>query len=271
HLNIARRIVDSRHPGYEQIGTVWLPLPHALMLPLVRDDRLWRSGLAGAIPAAALFTLGAAFLYGAVRRATASRIAAIAAAAIYTLNPNLLYLQATPMTEPIFAGCFAMAIFFAVSFQAAPRFWHVGGAALAVLAATLTRYDGWFLIPFFALFFLLRGSMRSALLFSLLASLGPLYWLAHNRLIFGDALEFYRSPYSTQGIYARALASGLARYPGDHDFRTAWVYYRKAMELVLGLPLLWTAVAGAVAALLRKTTWPLLLLALPLPFYLLSL
>src|SRR4051812_19767499 len=35
HLNIARRVIDSRTPGYEQIGTVWLPLPHVLMLPFV--------------------------------------------------------------------------------------------------------------------------------------------------------------------------------------------------------------------------------------------
>ncbi len=270
HLNIARRIVDSRNPGYDQIGTVWLPLPHALMLPLVRDDRFWRSGLAGAIPAAAFFVLGAAFLYAAIRRATASLAAALAATAIYALNPNLLYLQATPMTEPIFAGCFTAAMFFVVSFQTGPRFWHVLGAAVAILAATLTRYEGWFLIPFFALFFLLRGSARSALLFTLLASLGPLYWLVHNRVIFGDLFEFYRSSYSAQGIYARALASGLPRYPGDHDFRAAWLYYGKAMELASGLPLLGIAAAGGAIALLRKTTRPLILLGLPLPFYLLS-
>ena len=52
HVNIARRLIDSRTPGWDQIGTVWLPLPHLLMLPLVRTDRLWQSGLAGAIPAA---------------------------------------------------------------------------------------------------------------------------------------------------------------------------------------------------------------------------
>ena len=38
HLNIARRIIDSRTPGYEQIGTAWLPLLHLLMLPLVMQD-----------------------------------------------------------------------------------------------------------------------------------------------------------------------------------------------------------------------------------------
>ena len=43
HVNIARKVVDSRTPGWEQVGTVWLPLPHALMAPLVRVDSLWRS------------------------------------------------------------------------------------------------------------------------------------------------------------------------------------------------------------------------------------
>ena len=42
HLNIARRILDSRTPGYDQIGTSWLPLPHLFTLALVSDDRFWR-------------------------------------------------------------------------------------------------------------------------------------------------------------------------------------------------------------------------------------
>src|SRR5678815_3549121 len=50
HLDIARRMVDSRTPGYDQVGTVWLPLPHWLMLPFVRNDALWWSGVAGSIP-----------------------------------------------------------------------------------------------------------------------------------------------------------------------------------------------------------------------------
>src|SRR3989442_3315857 len=60
HINIARRIVDSRTPGYKQIGTVWLPLPHVLMAILVRDDSLWRSRLGGARSGAALFVAGVA-------------------------------------------------------------------------------------------------------------------------------------------------------------------------------------------------------------------
>lgn len=270
HVNIARRVIDSRTPGYDQLGTVWLPLPHVLMLPLVKRDELWRTGLAGAIPAAVFFVLGAAFFYAAVRRATESIAAAIAGTAALALNPNLLYLQATPMTEPIALACLAAAVFFCVSFQQAERWRYVLGAAVAVLACTVTRYEGWFVIPFFALFFLIAGSLKHAIVFSVLASLGPFYWLAHNLVLFGDALEFYRGSYSAKAIYARALARGLERYPGDHNWALAALYYRRAMELALGRPLVLCGAAGMVLALLRKSTRPLVLLALPVAFYVLS-
>ena len=39
HINIARRVFDSKTPGLLQLGTVWLPLPHLLMIPfLISDD-----------------------------------------------------------------------------------------------------------------------------------------------------------------------------------------------------------------------------------------
>ena len=63
HLNIARRILDSRTPGPEQIGTVWLPLPHLLMIPFVMHDDWWRSGLAGRSPVVRLFRDAGAFLF----------------------------------------------------------------------------------------------------------------------------------------------------------------------------------------------------------------
>src|SRR5579863_10417539 len=68
HLNIARRIVDSRTPGWSQVGTTWLPLPHLLMVPLVRNDWMWRTGLAGAIVSGIAMSLAAAFLFAAVHR-----------------------------------------------------------------------------------------------------------------------------------------------------------------------------------------------------------
>src|SRR5206468_1748357 len=32
HLNLARRLFDSLTPGFNQLGTVWLPLPHLIMV-----------------------------------------------------------------------------------------------------------------------------------------------------------------------------------------------------------------------------------------------
>jgi len=46
HINIARRVFDSRTPGLLQLGTVWLPLPHLLMIPFLLSDRMWQSGVA---------------------------------------------------------------------------------------------------------------------------------------------------------------------------------------------------------------------------------
>src|SRR5438874_461932 len=45
HIGIARRVIDSATPGFAQLGTVWLPLPHLLMLPFVAADFWWRLGV----------------------------------------------------------------------------------------------------------------------------------------------------------------------------------------------------------------------------------
>ena len=270
HLNIARRIVDSRTPGYDQIGTVWLPLPHALMLPLVGNDALWRSGLAGAIPASVCFVLAAMFLFLAVRRLFDSPATAVTALCLFIINPNLLYLQASPMTEAVLFAALMALLYFTVLFKQTQSAVAIVGAGIANLAATLTRYEGWFLIPFVAVYFLIsakRHRIRSAFLFATVASIGPLYWLAHNWWYFGDALDFYRGPYSAQAIYQRALAQKAPPYPGDHDWRKAVLYFSTAAQLCSG----WVPVAagaiGIIGVLWRRAFWPVLLLLLPPAFY----
>jgi hypothetical protein len=101
HLNIARRLTDARNPGWDQIGSVWLPLPHLLVAPFVANDWLWRTGIGGSIPSMAAYVLGVAGIYRLVR-ARASRAGAGLAAVIYGLNPSMLYMQSTAMTESIF-------------------------------------------------------------------------------------------------------------------------------------------------------------------------
>ena len=50
HINIARRVFDSKTPGLLQLGTVWLPLPHLLMIPFLLSGEMWRRGVGGSIP-----------------------------------------------------------------------------------------------------------------------------------------------------------------------------------------------------------------------------
>jgi hypothetical protein len=263
HLNTARRIFDSLTPGYDQLGTPWLPLPHLALLPFVRVDAWWRSGIAAAPPAAACFVAGVAFLFAAVRRIFGSTPVAVAAAGLAALNPNLLYLQSTSMTEAYFFAALTALLYFCVRFRDTQGWPSVVGAAIAVTAATLTRYEGWFLIPFTTAWFLVSARRRlpAAMLFAALAAVGPLYWLGHNWYLTGDPLAFYRGPYSASAI------QGGRPYPGLHDWRVAWLYYRTAVRMCTGSVLWIFAIAGVFVALVRRAVWPCLLLALPPIFY----
>ncbi len=270
HLDIARRVVDSRKPGYDQLGTVWLPLPHVLMLPLVRNDALWRSGLAGAIPSSACFVIAGVFLYAALRRAAHSSAVALASLGLLALNPNLLYLQATPMTEAVFLAPLMALLYFTVLFRDTQSLAAVAGAGVASVAASLARYEGWFVIPFVAIYFLTVGRKHrylAALLFSAIAALAPLYWLGHNWWIYSNPLEFFNGPYSAMSIYRRALAQNMAPYRGDHDWRAAAFYYLTAVRLCAGWALVAIGIAGLAGALFKRMFWPVLLAAIPPLFY----
>jgi hypothetical protein len=245
-------LTDSTTPGYDQLGSVWLPVPHVATMPFAAHDAWWQTGIAAAFPSSCFFVLGGLFLFAAVRRVFDSTAAACAAVALAALNPNLLYMQSTSMTEAYFYAELSAILYFVVADAPVP-------AALATILATLTRYEGWFLIPFVALAFLRRPGR--AILYGAIASLGPLYWLGHNWWLTGDPLSFYRGPYSPRGIQKGQP------YPGLHDFPVAWLYYRTAVQLCSGPGLPLMAIAGAVVALAKRAFCPLLLLALPPIFY----
>jgi hypothetical protein len=267
HLNIARRVIDSRTPGYEQLGTSWLPLLHILLLPLVARDALWHNGLAGAIPPAICFIAGVTFLFAAVRRVFSSTAAGAVAAALYALNPNALYLQSIPMTETLFFAALAGVLYFSVRFREAQSLGSVVGAGIAVSLGALARYDAWFLIPFVTAYFLFAGRrrFRAAFVFGAIASVGPLLWFAFNAWVFGNVLEFYNGAAS-----AKAIQHGLP-YPGKGDWQLALLYYGWASRACAGAPLFFVGAAGILAALWKRAFWPFVLLALPVAFYVLNL
>src|SRR5580704_8783933 len=131
HFDIARRILDSRTPGPEQIGTGWLPLLHIVLIPFVMHGNWWQTGFAGTVPSAACFAIAAIFLFAAAERAFRSQPAALAVMLVFLLNPNMLYLSATPMTEPLFAACVSALLFATLWFRDAQRT-SSGGSFLGV-------------------------------------------------------------------------------------------------------------------------------------------
>ncbi len=293
HLHIARRLGDSLYPGFRQLGSVWLPLPHLLVYPFAQSMRLWQTGLAGAPPSMLAYILAAAGMYRLARLALPASFALLAAV-FFALNPGLLYLQTTAMTEPIFLAEMVWAAVFVTEHGLASRLPPTAarervlsrmliGAALVLAAAVFTRYDGW-VYTALAWCFLAWNTFRSgafrrrsggafALCTAILAA-APLLWLAYNARQFGDPLDFMRGPYSARAIDAKTSAHGPGHYPGWHNLPVALLYYAKAAELdatTRWCADLLIAASGFGAFLaLRARRGMLAALALfwmPLPFY----
>jgi hypothetical protein len=146
HLIVARRIFDSITPGWQQIGAVWLPLPHLLNALPVQIDLLYRTGASATAISILCFALATTSLGWIVATLTGSSLAAVAGAAVFALNPNVLYLQSTPMTEPLLIGLLLLSLALLTAWTMAPverqgvRGVSVG---MAFALACLTRYEGW--------------------------------------------------------------------------------------------------------------------------------
>jgi len=110
HLVVARRVFDSLIPGWQQVGAVWLPLPHLLNALPVQIDGLYRTGFSAIAISIASMAIAAWAIATLVHRATGSIAGGAVAAALLMLNPDVLYLQSTPMTEPLLFGTTFLAV-----------------------------------------------------------------------------------------------------------------------------------------------------------------
>jgi hypothetical protein len=290
HLHIARRVFDAHQPRLTELGSVWLPLPHLLLLPFVQIYSWWANGLAGVIPSALAYLAACAGIYRLARCWLRPAPSALALA-FFALNPNLLYLQTTAMTEPLFVCEMVWVAVWLVEWRTSLD----GGLdadpgkvrrlqvliAAALVAAVFTRYDGW-IMAFVAwtcmgLALARRGRLRSASFWiaSALVAAAPVAWFVYNAVGFGDWLYFARGPYSAKVIEIRTSVPGFPPHPGWHNPWVGLIFFVKAAEMdvaaaawgnvLLALSLAGTAWAW-LAARRRAFTWALLLW-LPVPFY----
>ena len=295
HINIARRVFDSRTPGLLQLGTVWLPLPHLLMIPFLLSDSAWRTGIGGSIPSMVAYVLGTVGIFRLVRGSLSfgptpdsrSRIAAWCAAAIYAANPNLIYLQTTAMTESLYLALFVWAVVHFSEFVrvadtpqiANSSLWKCG---LCLAGACWTRYDAWLLTIAMCLPILLvamqskarfRGLRKGLATFLLLAAATPALWLAYNRIVYRNPFEFANGPYSARAIEKK---NAMPSHPGSHDLPVAFSFFLKSAELNMaegdwGRGWIVLLVAGILSILMfDRQFWPFFFLLAPVPFYVIS-
>lgn len=287
HLHIARRVFDSHRPGLLQLGSVWLPLPHILLIPFVAIYSWWANGIAGIFPSAAAYIASCVGMYRLARH-WLHPSAAAAAFAFFATNPNLLYMQTTAMTEPLFLCEMIWLVMWLVewhsSLEDAPHrtaglLWRI---ALVLVAAVFTRYDGW-ILAFLAwsaigIVQFRRGVhlSRTYWITSAIVVAAPIAWFAYNAVVFGDWLDFARGPYSAAAIELRTATPGSGPpHPGWHNPWVSFLFFVKTAQMVAaaeawGNTLLALSFAGTAWAVItarsRAFLWTLLLW-LPVPFY----
>jgi len=287
HLHIARRVFDARLPRLTELGSVWLPLPHILMLPFVQVYSWWANGIAGVVPSALAYIFACIGIYRLARH-WLPPVSSALAFAFFALNPNLLYLQTTAMTEPLFVCEMVWVAFWLVEWRAsldtdarqASRLQCL--IALALIASIFTRYDGWVmaLVAWTCMGFVLlrRGRLRSLSFWiaSLFIVAAPIAWFIYNSVGFGDWLYFARGPYSAKAIELRTMSHGDGPpHPGWHNPWVSLLFFVKVAEMdavaaawgnvLLVVSLLGTAWAWLTARK-RAFTWSLLLW-FPILFY----
>ena len=245
HLDVARHVTDGLTPGLAQLGSVWLPLPHMLLVPFVAINPLWHNGAAGAIVSGLCFVYTALRIFSLVEELTASRLGAWVGMAVFIANLNMLYIQSTALTEPVLLAFSVGAVFHLSRWMRTLAVRELLWASLFVFCATLTRYEGWALLGaslvVVAVWVRLADRRRkspqaSLVLFAAIALYGLVLWFLYNLIIFHDPLYFLHSAYSAQAINGAQAQFGLLGTKGSIGQST--LTYGWDMVDVIGGPVL---------------------------------
>jgi hypothetical protein len=219
HLQVARRVLDNITPGVAQLGDIWLPLPHIIMLPLIWNDYLWRTGLAGTLSSMPCYVVAACYVFATARRLTQNSRASFIGTLVFILNPNILYLQSTPLSEPVLFATLAAASYYFLVWVQGEKLRDLVVAAFCTFLATLARYDGWALFMAFLVFIVFIGWRKhqprakiaaDLVLFGTLGGFGIALWFLWNWVIFGSPIYFLNGPFSSDVQTKSFIANGLA-------------------------------------------------------------
>jgi putative flippase GtrA len=212
HMLIARRVLEASTPGVAQLGAVWLPLPHLLMLPIVWVNSWYYSGLAGSLPSMISYVLTTRYLYLTGVGLTGNKMAGLVAAVFFAANPNVVYMQSTPMTELLLIACIAATVYHLMRWCQTGSYRQLAATSVAALLGTLARYEAWVIDAAVIIVVVwvawqrerpagLRERLRPAegqlIFYATLAFAGIAGWVLWNAVIFHNPLYFQ------DGVFAK--------------------------------------------------------------------
>lgn len=217
HLDIGRRVVEGLKPGLAQLGSVWLPLPHLLMVPTIWNDFFWHTGLAGSLQSMISFIATAIVVYLFLKEIGVSMFGRIIGVLVFVANLNILYLQSIAMTELLLIATMTWGVYELFLWYKNEKLINLVYASFFVMLSTLVRYDGWFLLMYAGLLVLFKAfrdkgfkaSEGTGVFFATLAGFGVALWFLWNLLIFKDPLYFILGPFSAKVQQDQLEAAGV--------------------------------------------------------------
>lgn len=223
HLDIGRRVVEGLKPGLAQIGSVWLPLNHILMIPTVWSDFMWHSGLSGALISMISFVLTGVIVYLFLKKLGVGLLGRFFGVLVFAANLNILYLQSTAMTELLLIATMTAGAYYLMLWAKKDTVLDLIKAAFWIMMSTTVRYDGWFLLLFSAglvalTVFFKKGYKTTEgmlVLFLTLGGFGIALWFLWNLVIFKDPLYFIFGPFAAHTQQEQLSAAGNLATKGN--------------------------------------------------------
>jgi hypothetical protein len=255
HLTIARRLFDAVNPGFQQLGTVWLPIPHLLLAPLTIPLGMWRTGAAGAVLGTLCLVATTSALYRVAARLGMGRAARLIVVAALLANPSVLYIHTTALTEPVLIAGLSGGLAGLSRWATARR--RVSGGELAVFAgipttvAVMSRYEGWVFLGAGAVLIVVvqwrraggvRGLWRPLTGFGAVPAVAMLWWFAYNWATYRDPLAFARGVYSAAALQRSTAEAGMSPTRGNLGLSLAT--YNWSLLYTAGFGMLILAAAG---------------------------
>lgn len=251
HLNMARRVVDSLTPGFGQLGGMWLPLFHMLMIPTIWSDFMWHSGMSAYIVNAVSFLFVAYFIFNVLYLLTEEKWISFFGSILLISNPNLIYIQSTAMNETLFVATLLGSAYFLIKWSMDGRVFSLILSGIMIALTSLNRYEGWpiciatiFIVAIisFIKYREINKIEGILIMFVSISSIGMFLWLIWQLVIFNDPFYFLHSVYSSKTQTLLGIAQNSV--PTYHNIKFSILTYAVAVANNSGFILAGSSLVG---------------------------